>query len=97
MSEEIKSVHVVPTNIERVKPVYFIEVQKKEEIVTYIATTCEITQGYVHFTGAIAENPNTIDNSKEVESIIKDNFLEKFIPMKSIVEITLKRFIKKQY
>ena len=94
MSEEVKSVHVVPKNIERVKPVYFIEVQKEgKEIVTYIAKTVDITQAYVHLIGSIVENPETIDNSKEVESIIKDNGLEKYIPMKSIVEITLKRFV----
>ena len=82
----------------KVKTFYTIEVKVKTKYKTYLSDFCDMSQNYIHFQGVETEEaqepPTFLD---EADTILKNgNKVEVYYPWTSVVNIDLKRLLKKQ-
>lgn len=82
----------------KVKPFYRIEVKVKTKYKTYLSDFCDISQHYIHFQGVELdewqEPPSSLDEADAI--LTKGNKVEVYYPWISVVNIDLKRLLKKQ-
>lgn len=82
----------------KVKPFYTIKVKVKTKYKTYLSDFCDMSQNFIHFQGNEMEEdqepPASLD---EAEAILGNgNKVERYYPWTSVVNIDLKRLLKKQ-
>lgn len=83
-------------NLERVKPFYKIEVKSKTKYKTFWATYCEISTSYVHLKGVELTEETDVKTHEQACLLLQEKeTVEKYYPWSSIVEMELKRFLKK--
>lgn len=84
-------------NIDRLKPIAFIEVKYKKGYLNFIAMTIDYTQGFLHFKGVEVEDLNVeLNYDRAVELCMSKDATEKYFPWSSVVQVTLKRLPKKE-
>ncbi len=84
-------------NIDRLKPIAFIEVKYKKGFLNFIAMTFDHGNSYLHFKGVEVEDLNVVLNyDRAVELCMSKDAVEKYFPWESVVQVTLKRLPKKE-
>lgn len=84
-------------NLERVKPYYKIEVKIKTKYKTYWSDFCDLSNNYIHFQGVEIEEGLEVTTQETAVSLLKDvTKVDLYYPWASVVNIELKRFLKKQ-
>jgi hypothetical protein len=79
-----------------VKPFYIIEVKIKTKYKTYLSNYCDMLQSYIHFQGVEIEETTKVNTLEDANTILEGNKTEVYYPWQSIVNIELKRLLKKQ-
>lgn len=85
----------IPSNIERIKPYFVIEVQLKGEYKTYLSQSLSANPSYIYFHGVELRDNKIIDTYENVTSLLNSlEQVDKYFAWSSVVEITSKRLVK---
>ena len=79
-----------------VKPFYIIEVKVKTKYKAYLSNYCDMLQSYIHFQGVEIEETTEVNSLEDANTILEGNKIEVYYPWQSVVNIELKRILKKE-